>query len=288
MRFLSLLVLPLAACTSLPKPAVDSLALANGRVVAQLVHATYDVKDHAATCKPFHRVFATDGRQLTKDLGGLFDHHRGIFVGWNHVTCEGRSFDFWHCRKGETQRVVRLAATSDGKGHDAHIEWLADDGAAIVREQRTVTVHALDDETFRLDVLCSLQAAAAAVVLGGDPQHAGCQFRALQAFTEEGAPKVTYLRPPSAQGGKDDVWTHCAWIAAVLPMPQGAVTVLRVEAATNPSATWSTRPYGRFGAMSKATLTAAAPLQLRIAYVVSLGARDAAWCERLAAAALPR
>jgi len=69
-----------------------------------------------------------------------------------------------------------------------------------------------------------------------------------------------------------------------LPFASGPVTVLRVEAADNPAATWSTRAYGRFGAMCTAKLTKDAPLRLRYRYVVAIGARDAAWCDAAATA----
>jgi hypothetical protein len=283
MRLPTALAVALAACAASPPHArADDLTLPGGATVATFVHAPYDRAQHSATCKPWLRVFAADGRQLTKDLGGLYPHHRGLFVGWNQVRCGGKSFDFWHCSHGESQRVVSFRG--DGMAQEAHVDWLAANGSAIVREVRTVTLRPIDASSFALDVALALEAADADVQLGGDPQHAGCQFRAPQQFAAAVEPVVSYLRPPTAHGSADDVWTGCAWIAATLPLAGGPVTVLRVEAADNPPATWSTRAYGRFGAMCTAKLTAGAPLRLRYRYVVAAGARDAAWCEAAAAA----
>ena len=267
MRLVFVLVAALAACASPPAPA-DALVLPDGRVVATLVHVPHDPAHHLDTYKPFHRVFAGDGRQLTKDLGGLYEHHRGLFVGWNQVRCNGKSFDFWHCSHGETQVVTAIAGGGQQPQTTA-IDWLGADGTAIVHEQRTVAVRALDADTFVLDVTVQLAAGAADVQLGGDPHHAGCQFRALQQFAPDGAAKAQFVRPASAKAGKDDTWSDCAWTAMRLPFADATVVVLRVEHPDNPPATWSTRDYGRFGAMGTATLAGATAVRWRYAYVIT-------------------
>lgn len=275
--------LSLAACSAAPPPPCADLRLPSGRVLATLARPAYDASEADATCKPYLRVFAGDGRQLTKDLGGDFPHHRGVFLGWNQLRVDGATLDFWHCRAGEAQRVVGL----DGGGNlpiDATVEWTDGKGAVIVRERRTIGLRPLADGAFALDCRSTLTTDRARVELGGDPQHAGSQFRALQRFAEKDQPKVGYVRPADAKARPNDVWTDCAWIAAVLPMAGGDVTVLRVEDAGNPPAEWSTRAYGRFGAMWRATLTPAAPLALRVVYVVADDARDTAWCAATAKA----
>lgn len=264
---LVMLALPLAGCAAVPATS-DDLKLPDGAVVATLVHPVHDPSRHADTCKPFHRVFADDGRQLTKDLGGLFPHHRGLFVGWNQVRSGGKSYDFWHCNHGEWQQLLDCRGGGDAP-QELRLEWRAPDGTPVVLERRRLAVRALPAGAFVCELTTELRAAAADVRLGGDPQHAGCQFRALQQFAEATQPKVTYVRPASAKGGADDVWTDCRWIAARLPFAAGEVVVLRVEHPDNPPAAWSTRPYGRFGAMCSATLTATTPLRLRFAYVIA-------------------
>ncbi|MCA8951168.1 MAG: PmoA family protein, partial [Planctomycetes bacterium] len=136
------------------------------------------------------------------------------------------------------------------------MDWCTKAGEVALHESRAVRARTIADDVTALDVLMFLRAEHGAVKLDGDPQHAGHQFRALQQFAEEGddAPKVHYVRPPDAVAHDNDVWTDCAWIAAVLPLPEGSVTVLRIEDPRNGAPgpwqpTWSTRAYGRFGAM---------------------------------------
>ncbi|MCU0866803.1 MAG: PmoA family protein [Planctomycetes bacterium] len=239
-------------CACAASPPSPELRTADGELGARLVAVPPDPAAHADSCKPYHEVFAPDGRLLTKGLGGTYPHHRGLFVGWNQVQVGGERFDFWHCKNGETQRLQKLLTAEEHRRGGAGEHWL--------------------------ELVVELRAGAAAVLLDGDPQHAGCQFRALQQFADRADPAIRYLRPSTAAGGKEDVWTGCGWIAAVLPFEDQPVTVLRCEHAGNPPATWSTRPYGRFGAMCKATIAPHQALTLRYSYVVALGERDAAWC----------
>jgi len=287
----SLLLVSLAACAAAPIPPLDPdlVGTPDARVVASLQRTPHDPAHHLDTCKVFHHVFAPDGRVLTKGLGGEFEHHRGLFLGWNQMQWRGARYDFWHCSHGETQQFRRFVPAAehglDDRWQVVAIEWCDDKSTAIVDEQRAVRARELDPTTTVLDFRSELRAVDTAVRLAGDPQHAGQQFRALQQFAEPTSPKVRYVRPAGATGGKDDLWTGCEWTAAVLPMPGGDVTVLRIEGSQNPRpCTWSTRPYGRFGATFSTELAPGKTLALAWTYVIALGERDADWCERTAAA----
>lgn len=280
---IAFVLLPLVACATAPTPILgERLQTAGGRLVAELVHRTYDPADAVTTCKVYHHVFAPDGRLLTKGEGGEFEHHRALFVGWNRTRLGDRYFDFWHCHNGERLEFRGFAADGPPGTQTIDVAWVAGDGTEVLGERRALAVSDLDEGTTRLELDITLTAPGASVVLDGDPQHSGQQFRALDLFSPADAPKVQYLRPEGAVPHGNDVWTGCVWIAAVLPLPDGPVTVLRVEHQDNPPATWSTRDYGRFGAMHKAVVRGGAPLHLHYSYAVASGARDAAWCEATA------
>ncbi len=277
-------LLPLASCAVAPTPLTsDRLTTASGRLAAELVHRPYDPVDAATTCKVYHHVFAPDGRLLTKGEGGEFQHHRALFLGWNRTRRGDRYFDFWHCHNGERIEFRGFATDGAADAQTIDLAWVAGDGAVVLEERRALVVSDLDGETTRLDLDVTLTATGASVVLDGDPQHSGQQFRALDMFAPADAPKVLYVRPATAVPHGNDVWTGCDWIAAILPLQGGPVTVLRVEHRDNPPATWSTRDYGRFGAMHKTVVRDGAPLHLRYSYAIGTGERDATWCERTAA-----
>lgn len=251
--------------------------VADGRLAAQCVSG-YEPARHDDTCKVYHRVFAPDGTRISKDLGGEYPHHRGLFLGFNQLHDGAATWDFWHCHHGETERLVGFAARADAKTQDLAIDWIDGNGKVLVHERRQLAVQSSARQNL-IDVSIRLAAAGGPIELAGDPQHSGLQFRALQDFAPEGAPKLHYIRPPSARGGEDDVWTGCDWVAGVLPLPQGPVTVLHCTAPTNPRpCRYSTRAYGRFGSTFAHRLLPGKPLQLHYRLVVSLGERTAAEC----------
>lgn len=289
----TVLALLLGACAGGPPAHLATQAtLPGGAVVAEWVIRPYDPQNAERTCKVYHHLWTPDGRQITKGEGGEFPHHRGLFVGWNQVTWRGAKYDFWHCHHGESQRFVGFVAPAsvglDDGWQVAAIDWCASDGAVVLHEQRAMRVTPLDATSYAVAWRGELHALADAVTLDGDPQHAGHQFRAVQAFAEPGATPVHYVRPATAKAHENDVWTGCWWTAAVLPFATGAVTVLRVEGAANPEPQWSTRGYGRFGAMWHAQLAPGTTLPLACTYVVALGERDSSWCEASATALRPR
>ncbi len=277
-------LLGLAGCASGPDPASDpkNVITPSGRLAARLIAEPHDAERHQETSKVFHHVHAPDGRVITKGVGGKFGHHRGLFLGWNRLRTNGQGFDFWHCNKNETQQlraIVSTPETVDPSHQVVAIEWRGPNGDRVCSETRSITARDLG-EAIVLDLGANLRFPKE-TRLAGDPQHAGQQFRALQMFAEDDGPEVAYVRPASAVPHGNDVWTDCEWIAAVLPLPDEPVTVLRLEGASNPGpTTWSTRPYGRFGATFTHTVPADEPLQLSWTYVIAPGARDAAWCER--------
>jgi hypothetical protein len=282
-------LLLLVACATADAPVRRELVVEDGRVAASLECLRYEPARHEATSRVFHHVFAPDGRLVTKGLGGQYPHHRGLFLGWNRVRCGDERLDFWHCSHGETQRFLAFTSPAamglTGDWQVAAIDWLAAGGRPVLHELRATRARTHADGSNVLDVRIVLRAGASAVVLDGDPQHAGHQFRAPREFGEPQAPAVRYLRPAEARGQRDDVWSGCAWIAAVLPFADGAVTVLRVEGPGNPPALWSTRAYGRFGSFSRCELEPHAERRLEYTYVVALGERDLSWCRQVAEAA---
>jgi hypothetical protein len=68
-------------------------------------HDTSSEQRAFETYKPFHHVYDASGNLLTKGPDGehpylrdkiLYPHHRGIFIGWNRLTFEGKRYDLWH------------------------------------------------------------------------------------------------------------------------------------------------------------------------------------------------
>ncbi|MCA8972414.1 MAG: PmoA family protein, partial [Planctomycetes bacterium] len=92
----------------------------------------YDRDRREETWKAHDAVFGVDGEMLTKGAGGKFPHHRGIFAGWNKMTCGGKAYDFWHGRAGETIEVVEDTETPKpscvASRRVTELAWKAADG----------------------------------------------------------------------------------------------------------------------------------------------------------------
>ena len=265
------------------------LTFASGAPATMFFHREHDPKRHHDTCKVFHHVRALDGTLLTKGNGGMFQHHKGLFIGWNRTKWNGQRFDFWHMPKQELQ-VFRGFLPHDAMNmaegaQVCAIEWITPAGEVVIAERRGLQITEQRADSYTLHLRSELRAPNGKVRLAGDPQHSGQQLRSPQAFAPADATKVAYVRPDDARGHGNDVWTECEWIAAIQRHGADSYTILRVEGAGNRGETkWSTRDYGRFGATRAVDVTAAQPLVLDQYYVIADGARDAAWCAARAAA----
>lgn len=239
------------------------------------------------TFKVFHHVFGMgEGKPLlTNGAGGLFPHHRGMYVGWNKTSWEGGVGDFWHCTNGTHQRHVKFVKQDADAKHGemtSIIHWNAADGKPVIVETRTVSVkpYLVDQGKYgwQIDWTSKLESQRGEIALDGDRQHAGFQFRAANSVAEKNS--ATYIRPanfpdqPAAFEVDDrsdpDKHADLGWLAMQIPMEGQTYTVGYLEDPSLPKPSrYSERPYGRFGAFFKTTLKPDAPLTLRYRVIVT-------------------
>ena len=232
----------------------------------------YDPADHVGTYKAFKHVFAFDSDDfITKGAGGKYPHHRGIFFGYK--TQHG---DFWHCPDVSQRHVRHLSderlATPLAARSTQIVEWIAKDGAAVVRDTRQVTTTQISDTHYVLDFDITVEALTDdPIQLGGDAHHAGFHFRAAQEVAE-GEGSATYIRPEGAKHIGNDIWENCDWIHATFPVKGKTYAVTHFDAPTNPRPIqYSSRPYGRFGSFFKGEVAKSKPLKLRYRIIVRDG-----------------
>ena len=240
------------------------------------------------TFKVYHHVFGPGTEDLiTNGPSGLYPHHRGLFVGWRQTRYDGGEIDSWHCLKGAHQRHVRFVE----KTADAHsgfmsseISW--DDGKdqPVIDELRSVRVTNVGKPgslaSWQIDWTSRLQSRRGKIELSGDRQHAGFQFRAAKSVAETNS--ATFIRPkafpqqPKAfevDDRKDaDKFVNLGWLAMSYSINGKLYTVAYFEDPVLPKPSkFSERPYGRFGAYFKTTLTPDHPLTMRYRLIVSAG-----------------
>jgi hypothetical protein len=256
-----------------------------------LRHMTaWDPARRADTFKPYLHVLAFDGKTLlTKGPGGKFTHHRGVFIGWNKTNFAGKDYDFWHCKNVERRHASYLAAEEKADAAQATLvsltDWPTAEGQTVISEKQTVTARELAPGLRQLDFTFVLSAPNGPVKLGGDPQHAGFHFRAAEEV-ETHEKDTRYVRPPTATGGKNDVWADCPWVVCDFTVGEKRYAVMHMNAPTNPApAVFSTRAYGRFGAFFTSEVTPEKPLKLQFRLLVADAAAAAQedWAARYAA-----
>lgn len=237
------------------------------------------------TYKVYTHVFGPkSGDLITKGPGGLYPHHRGIYLGWNKTLVGDQSYDFWHCppASGAHQRLdgtPEMKAAADEASITLNINWNDKEGKPVVVERRTLTVQGLKDHPgWSIDVRSELHSQRGEIRLEGDRQHAGLQFRAAQEVAEKESAR--YIRPagfpqePEAHqvDDKGDPPAHINlnWLTMTYETNGKQYTVEYFEDPGLPKPSlYSERPYGRFGAFFKTVLKPDAPLVLRYRFNIT-------------------
>lgn len=242
----------------------------------------------AETYKVYHHVYGPGTKTLiTKGPGGLYTHHRGMYVGWNKTSGADGEWDFWHCTKGVRLRHVQFvdrAADEASGSMTATIHWTDADKKPVIVETRNVTVKPLPGAAagtaWQIDWNSTLVSHRGDLKLSGDRQHAGFQFRAAQEVAEKNSAR--FVRADGAPQGAEAVQvgdagdppphSNIPWVAMTYEVDGKRYTTEYFEDPSLPKPSlFSERPYGRFGAFFKTTLTPSEPLTMRYRLNVTAG-----------------
>ncbi|MEA3224473.1 MAG: DUF6807 family protein [Planctomycetota bacterium] len=258
----------------------------DGKKVTRYMYA-YDTSTEQRTFetyKPFHHVYDASGNLLTNGPDGLqlyskdkilYPHHRGILIGWNKLTFKGRRYDLWHMPEVHQvhQKFLELTAGPAMARSTALIHWNDKDGKPMLVEHRTTTVYRQSDPSVvLLDFQTELKAVRGDVLLDGDPEHAGVQYRAHNGVAAGGKDgKATYLFHEDGIDPKKD--HDLPWVAMSYGLESGQYSVQHMNHPDNPKPTIYSayRDYGRFGAFFKKEIAAGTSLTLRYRILVSRG-----------------
>ena len=257
-----------------PGSVVDVLNL--GKPIARLVYGDGQIK-------PFLHIFGSDGELVTnpgldkegKGLG-LFNHHRGIFIGWNRVSSDLGKYDMWH-KGGPGNGRYHIVKFENQVGKDygkivAHIKWRATKkdelgSDVMISEVRTFTVSRPDNEYTQIDATFDLRAERD-VSLGGDLQHAGIHFRAHTEVANRKA-ETSYLWEPKSDKGKGRVINdNHQWVRLLFPIGQRWYTAQEMNSPDNGVKELSWRDYGRFGYFLPKNLKKGDPFNLKFRFAI--------------------
>lgn len=235
------------------------------------------------TYKPFLHVY--DGAQrLTNGPDGqsdyvsdqiLFPHHRGLFIGWNKLTCEGKRYDLWHMPNVAQVHQRFEVKRAEGKVAKciALVHWNDPEGQPILVERRSITAHRLAAPAIvQLDFVTQLKAVRGDVELKGDPEHAGVQYRPHNDVATGAAEgKAKYLF--HADGIDPHKDKDLPWVAMSYGLGSKRYVVQHMNHPDNPKGTVYSayRDYGRFGAFFEGTIEKGQTLTLRYRFWIAQG-----------------
>lgn len=119
-----------------------------------------------------------------------------------------------------------------------------------------------------VDFTSKLKAVAGDLVLDGDPEHAGCQYRPA---AEVDVKQTAYVFPKENLDLKKDV--DLPWVGETYTLAGQEHSVVIMNHPDNPKGSrWSAyRDYGRFGAFAKAALKQGETLTLRYQFLIAAG-----------------
>lgn len=249
----------------------------------QYEHPIFDPENLEETKKPFHHLFGpASGELITKGVGGLFSHHRGIFYGYSSVEIYDDVFDMWHANNGERTEHIDFVREFSGPvfgGHIAEIHWKDPNDRIILEEERDIRVFRERDGSFIVDFHTNMYAIAGPVNLDGDLQHAGVQFRVAQYVADNPGvsrfirPEFLSHLPEDEELGEEDR-VGLPWNAFNFTMEGSEYTVVYMVHPANAGrsvAEMSERLYGRFGEFFPHYFSEGAPFVLRYRFWVVEG-----------------
>lgn len=229
----------------------------------------------AKTYKVFTQIydFGGDG-YLTKGQGGLYPHHRGLFIGWMKTELDEPevTVDTWHMRGCYQEHVEWLERLNgdDTSRQSQIVEWRLNDGTAFIRERRTIVASENDAGQRILDFTSELQALDTAIRLRGDLQHAGMQVRLANEVAQH-QDTTEYILPDGAERLEGDEIHGASWAccsAVIEGKRYWIVHMTRNEKATA-QPVYSIRAYGRFGAFFEPDIAAGESKTLEFRILVS-------------------
>lgn len=224
------------------------------------------------TYKPFLQVFSKDGsRMITKGAGGNLPHHRGIFVGFN-IRHENKRYDLWHMKVGVQKHLEFTQLKADNKSATltSKISWETNDGVQLIEELRTYKLTLPDFGYAAVELHSELKAVIGDVIMGGDPEHAGAQFRPADDIVKKETIYTFHKEGINPRNDRD-----LPWFAETYRLATGKqkYTVLMLNHPENPTGSKISayRDYGRFGAFPQFPLKAKQSKTLKYKWIISGG-----------------
>ncbi len=249
--------------------------LSDGKIIARYMTAHDKSTPERAleTYKPYLHIFDAQGTDpITKGAGGDFTHHRGIFLGWNKIGVNGKTYDRWHMKGGDQvhEKFLETKADAEGATVTSLVKWDGEPGGGpILQDERTFHfLPAKAPNHVVVDVTHKVKALAGDTTLSGDPEHAGLHYRPAQEVDRS---KTMYIYPvENANAHKDQDYP---WVGESYVVGGKTYHVIYLNHLDNPKKARASayRDYGRFGMFFDTSLKKDEVLTLKVRFLIGEG-----------------
>ena len=248
--------------------------LLDGKIAVRYMYA-HDVstpEKRVETFKPYLHVFDADGKgPITKGPGGLFPHHRAIFIGWNQVGYNGKKYDLWHMKETDIihQKFSEQKGETDKATFTSLVNWVIEKDKTLLEEERTFIIkRGPAPARITIDFISKIKASLGDVELNGDPEHAGIHYRPANELDTK---VTTYLYPVENADAHKDL--DYPWVGMQYTLAGKTYSVAEINPASNPKGTkWSAyRDYGRFGAFPKQPIKSGESFTFKYRFIIADG-----------------
>jgi hypothetical protein len=250
--------------------------LLDGKIVARYMngHDTSTKEKRLETYKPYLHVFDAEGKApITQGAGGKqFPHHRGIYIGWQQMSYEGKKMNFWEMGSGDIvhEKFAETKADADSATFTSLTKWLpTGSNKPVIEETRTLVFHrGAAPARLVIDFTSTLKAPNGDVGLSANAEHGGVQYRPAGDITTS---ETVYTYPKAnADPHKDRDYP---WCGETYTLHGKKHSVVEMSSPENPkNIEWSAyRDYGRFGALPKAEIKSGQSLTLKFRFLIADG-----------------
>ncbi len=245
--------------------------LVDGKVAARYMyeHDTSTKERAHETYKPYLHVFDAAGEApITKGAGGDYTHHRGIFIGWNKIGFDGKTYDRWHMKGGDIvhQDFPRQEIQDGAAFFTSRTLWMAEKDKPLLEEMRTTRIApGTDGVRLVIDFHSELHAKFGTLSLKGDPEHAGIHYRPAQGVDLKATNYSFPFEKINVPKARD-----LPWAAETYVLRGKTHTVVQMNHPSNPKGTRHSayRDYGRFGMFFEKDIPEGGKLELRYRFLI--------------------
>ena len=253
------------------KPGEYLDVLLDGQITARYMYAfdTSTPERAMETNKPYLHVFDAEGKApITNGPAGVYPHHRGIFIGWTKIECEGKTHNLWGIRDGAMVHRQFLCKEAGAKEAvlTTLVQWNDSQGNPIIEETRTMILRRGPGAVrLLIDFTAVLKAVRGDLKLGGNADHGGVQYRPANELDLD---KTVYYFPKLNADPKADL--DYPWVGESYTLAGKRYSVVDMNHPQNPQGTLFSayRDYGRFGAFFEAKIAKDQSLTAKYRFLV--------------------